>query len=147
MKRQQLEKGIKELINSDSMEQKITILEDMKNQKWPLRFYYKLEKRVVENGDVINNYLVAKYFGLSIEKLIDTIVASGNAEYIYKAAKEIPGANIEKLADAMIETGDAHYIYLFVKNIKDIDIAKMIDRMNASGSSKFMIDLAFKKRK
>lgn len=67
-----------------------------------------------------------KSLDVSTDELVNSVLETNNARYIYKLALVAPKELINKLADAIIETRDAFYMYLFAENIPDAPLAKLI---------------------
>ena len=87
--------------------------------------------------ELINN--IEKYNAdITISKLEDIEIKTGNAKNIYMFAKNIKGANILKLTDAIIETGNAKYIYMFAKNIEEVNILKLADAIIETENVKYI---------
>ena len=99
----------------------------------------KLEDIEIETGNAKNIYMFAKNVkGANIPKLENSIIETGNAKNIYMFAKNVKGANIPKLTDAIIETGNAKKIYMFAKNVKEANILKLADAIIETENVKYI---------
>ena len=103
----------------------------------------KLEDAIIATGDADYIFRFAKLVkGANISKLEDAIIATGDAEYIFYFARDIEDANISKLEDAIIATEDAKYIYLFARDIKGANILRLEDAIIATDNIKYMFYFA-----
>ena len=59
---------------------------------------------------------------ISMEKLINEVISSKNAKYMYLTAKYVKNARMEELAKGIIATQNADYIYKFACSIKDAPV-------------------------
>lgn len=65
-------------------------------------------------------YCCAKKYGsrdVDLKKLQLIALKYGNAELLYRYAREIPSANVKRFQKALVETGDAHYMKIFLDNV------------------------------
>lgn len=103
----------------------------------------KLENAIIATGDADYIFRFAKLVkGANISELEDAIIATGDAEYIFYFARDVKGANISKLEDAIIATEDAKYIYLFARDIKGANILRLEDTIIAINNIKYMFYFA-----
>lgn len=83
-----------------------------------------------ENGELIN--IIADNFiddldDKTINKMINTLLKIGKANYIYDFACAVKTASVNKLAVGVAKTGDAFYIVEYAKNIKNAPVQYLAD--------------------
>ena len=99
----------------------------------------KLENAIIATGDADYIFRFAKLVkGANISKLEDAIIATGDAEYMFYFARNIKGANIEKIEDAIIAYGDFEFIYYFATEVEGADIEKLEDAIIATGNAEYI---------
>ena len=103
----------------------------------------KLEDAIIATGDADYIFRFAKLVkGANISKLEDAIIATKDAKYIYLFARDVKGANILRLEDAIIAINNIKYMFYFARDIKGANIEKIEDVIIAYGDFKFIYDFA-----
>ena len=106
-------------------------------------FFDKLVTAIIESGNAEYIYKFAKDIkNAPIDILADAIIKTGNAEYIYKFASDIYNAPVKKLVDAVIKTGSANNIYLFARFVENAPIVKLVDAICETRDTYYILEFA-----
>ena len=101
-----------------------------------VRYY---EDMVINSGDSNYIYMFARDIpGVDVSKLQEVMINRGDADNIYYFARDIPGADISRLQEAIINSGDVRHIYWFAEDIPRADIDRLQEVIINGGDEEYI---------
>lgn len=97
----------------------------------------------IGNSEQIFDYAISVN-NLSIDKMVDAIIATEDSKYILNYAKKVQKNSkaVAKLCEAMIQYGKVADIYYFAKEIKGADKEALIKKICESGNEEYIYRVA-----
>ena len=99
----------------------ISCLKEKPRQVFSYYWYCPRTKRAIEDSWAWGAYGCAKKYGsregIDLKKLQLIVLKYGNADQLYKYARDIPSANVKRFQKALVEAGDHRLMKAFSDNI------------------------------